>query len=111
MGIRDEIQLELAAALDEPDDLGDISRDFEYEDPVTEARTTGRGWRPKLMIGERDGESEQEYDLIFKCLTNELAVEPEIDGVLHINGDDAEYIIKAVSTTASNTTWTMMANG
>ena len=109
MGIRSEVQLELAAALDNPDELGDISRAFEYEHPTTGVMTTGRGWRALQKIVETNGESSQVYDLVFKCLTNELAVEPEIDGQLHVDG--ANYFIKDVKSSPSDTTWTMFANG
>lgn len=111
MGIRDDIQTELAAALNNADELGDISRDFDYIDPITNVATTGRGWRSKQNHFELNSESSQVYDLVFKCLTNELAVEPEIDGQLQIVGDPITYIIKQVKTTSSDTTWTMYADG
>ena len=109
MGIRDDIQTDLAAELDDPDGLGDISRSFEYEHPITQVRTIGRGWRAKQMLHESDGESEQVYDITFKCLANELATTPELDGILHIDGD--EYVIKLLKPTASDTTWTMYGMG
>jgi len=109
MGLRSEVQAELAAALNDPDELGDISRDFTYEHPTTEVKTAGRGWRAKFSQFETDSESVQVGDLKFKCLTNELAVEPEIDGIIHLDGTD--YYIYNVVPSSSDTTWTMYARG
>ena len=109
MGIRSEIQTKLAAALNDPNRLGDISRAFEYEHPTTGVRTDGRGWRSSLSDTETDSESVQVGDLKFKCLTNELAVEPEIDGIIHLEGD--EFYIYNVAPSSSDTTWTMYARG
>lgn len=109
MGLRSEIQAELAAALNDANLLGDISRAFEYEHPTTGVKTPGRGWRTRLSHIETDSESVQVGDLKFKCLTNELAVEPEIDGIIHLEGD--EFYIYNVVPSSSDTTWTMYARG
>lgn len=109
MGIRSEVQTALAAALNNPDELGDISRDFEYEDPEMQVRTQGRGWRSTIRMFELDDESTHITDLKFKFLQNELAVNPEIDGIIHVDGNP--HYIYRVTESSSKATWTVYARG
>ncbi|HDX8781452.1 glutamate 5-kinase [Klebsiella michiganensis] len=93
MGIRDELQTEVAAAFDT--DLQDAVKDFTGSytvrgawDPVTETGTetqvtySGRGVLARYKLRRIDGVNILHGDLKLTALTNEVTDKPKVDHII-----------------------------
>lgn len=94
MGLREEIQSEVAAAFDE--DLADAVSDFSgyyvthrHWDPVTKRRRTsaiytGRGVLTRYKLGRIDGINILHGDLKLTALVCEVTDKPAVDHIIEI---------------------------
>ncbi|UIW10342.1 hypothetical protein [Flyfo siphovirus Tbat2_3] len=122
MGIRDELQSDIAEAFDS--DLSDAVNDFtgsyviEGEvDPVTEESTSetvtyaGRGVLSKYSLNRIDGVNILSGDLKLTALTNEVTDKPRVDHIITtpdlVTGQAQRYKAVTVSTDPAGATYSI----
>lgn len=122
MGIRDELQTEIAAAFD--GDLADAVNDFTGScviqtdwDPVTETggetsvTYTGRGVLSKYSLNRIDGVNILHGDLKLTALTNEVTDEPKVDHIITtpdlITGEQQRYKVITAGTDPAKATYSI----
>lgn len=122
MGIRDELQTEIAAAFD--DDLADPVNNFTGSyviqtgwDPVTETggettvTYTGRGVLLRYKLNRIDGVNILHGDLKLTALTNEVTDEPKVDHIITapdlITGEQQRYKVITAGTDPAKATYSI----
>ncbi|EIX9516855.1 glutamate 5-kinase [Klebsiella pneumoniae] len=122
MGIRDELQTEVAAAFDT--DLQDAVKDFTGSytvrgawDPVTETggetlvTYTGRGVLSKYSLNRIDGVNILHGDLKLTALTNEVTDEPKVDHFITapdlITGEQQRYKVITAGTDPTSSVYSI----
>lgn len=122
MGIRDELQTEVAAAFDT--DLNDAVNGFTGSytvrgewDPVTETggettvTYTGRGVLSKYSLNRIDGVNILHGDLKLTALTNEVTDEPKVDHIITapdlITGEQQRYKVITAGTDPAKATYSI----
>ncbi|HCL5922636.1 TPA: glutamate 5-kinase [Citrobacter amalonaticus] len=122
MGIREELQTEVAAAFDT--DLQDVVNDFTGSyviqtgwDPVTETggettvTYTGRGVLSKYSLNRIDGVNILHGDLKLTALTNEVTDDPKVDHIINapdlITGEQQRYKVITAGTDPAKATYSI----
>lgn len=124
MGIRDDLQAELAEAFDSADWLGDAVNAFvgsyvvaSEVDPVTEESTSqtvtysGRGVLSGYSLSRIDGVNILHGDLKLTALTNEVTDKPAENHVITapdlVTGSQQAYKVVTVGTDAAKATYSI----
>lgn len=124
MGIRDELQTEIAAAFDAEDELADAVNTFTGSyvvqsgwDPVTETGSettvtyTGRGVLSKYSLNRIDGVNIMHGDLKLTALVNEVTDKPNVDHIITapdlITGSEQRYKVITAGTDAAAATYSI----
>ncbi|OIX96219.1 glutamate 5-kinase [Serratia fonticola] len=124
MGIRDELQAEIASAFDAEDELKDAVNDFTGSyveqsgwDPITETGSettityTGRGVLSRYKLNRIDGVNILHGDLKLTALTNEVTDKPAVDHFIDapdlVTGNQQRYTVITVGTDAAQATYSI----
>lgn len=124
MGIRDELQAEIASAFDAADELKDAVNDFTGSyveqsgwDPGTETGSettityTGRGVLSRYKLNRIDGVNILHGDLKLTALTNEVTDKPAVDHFITapdlVTGNQQRYTVITVGTDAAQATYSI----
>ena len=124
MGIRDELQTEIAAAFDDAGGLADAVNKFTASyvvagevDPVTEKTTShtvsysGRGVLSDYSLSRIDGVNILHGDLKLTALTNEVTDKPAEGHVVLtddlVSGEQQAYKVVTVGTDAAKATYSI----
>ncbi|MFV8936657.1 glutamate 5-kinase [Serratia fonticola] len=124
MGIRDELQAEIASAFDAADELKDAVNDFTGSyveqsgwDPVTETGSettityTGRGVLSRYKLNRIDGVNILHGDLKLTALTNEVTDKPAVDHFITtpdlVTGNQQRYTVITVGTDAAKAAYSI----
>ena len=124
MGIRDELQTEIASAFDDADSLADAVNKFTASyvvagevDPVTEVSTSqtvsysGRGVLSGYSLSRIDGVNILHGDLKLTALTNEVTDKPAEGHLVStadlVSGEQQSYKAITVSTDAAGATYSI----
>jgi len=124
MGIRDELQTEIAAAFNDADGLADAVNKFTASyvvagevDPVTEESTSqtvsysGRGVLSGYSLSRIDGVNILHGDLKLTALTNEVTDKPAEGHLVStadlVSGEQQSYKAITVSTDAAGATYSI----
>ncbi|MEN0582272.1 glutamate 5-kinase [Phytobacter palmae] len=124
MGIRDELQSELAAAFDADDELADAVKAFTGSyviegdiDPVTEESTSetitysGRGVLSRYKLNRIDGVNILHGDLKLTALVNEVTDKPKVDHIITapdlVTGGQQRYKVITAGTDPAQATYSI----